>query len=192
MKNIFLYLFVGATFIFSTLSCNQKTKKADEATANDKIENTSSEGSTANFSIQEMVSDYLTLKNALVADNSEAAAKAGKRLLETLNAVDIAIVPDDKKQEYKDITDDAKENAEHIAKNEGNITHQREHLVALSKDINDLIVMFGTSQKLYQIHCPMYNNGKGAIWISETDSIKNPYYGNGNKMFSCGIVKQTF
>lgn len=190
MKNILLYLFVGATLLFSTLSCNQKSKKADEA--NEKVENSSSENRTATFSVQEMVSDYLTLKNALVADNSEATAKAGKRLLETLNAVDIAIVPDDKKQEYKDITDDAKENAEHIAKNEGNITHQREHLVALSKDINDLIVMFGTSQKLYQIHCPMYNNGKGAIWISETDSIKNPYYGNGDKMFSCGRVKKTF
>lgn len=101
MKNILLYVIIGTTLMFSTLSCNQKTKKADESAANENVENTSSEGSTANFSIQEMVSDYLTLKNALVANNSDAAAKAGKRLLETLNAVEVSIVPDEKNRNIR-------------------------------------------------------------------------------------------
>ena len=43
---------------------------------------------------------------------------------------------------------------------QGKIDHQREHLASLSKDVSDLIALFGSSQKLYQDHCPMYNDGK--------------------------------
>jgi hypothetical protein len=49
--------------------------------------------------------------------------------------------------------------------------------------------MFGTKQKLYQDYCPMYNDGKGAIWISETKEIKNPFYGS--QMLTCGSLKKT-
>jgi hypothetical protein len=34
----------------------------------------------------------------------------------------------------------------------------------------------------------MANEGKGAIWISETADIKNPYMGN--KMSTCGQIKE--
>lgn len=87
-----------------------------------------------------------------------------------------------------DIADDAKENAEHIGDNAGKIDHQREHLASLSKDVNDLISLFGTPQKLYQDYCPMFNDKKGAIWLSETKEIKNPYYGA--KMSTCGSVQK--
>ena len=93
------------------------------------------------------------------------------------------------KKQYLDIADDAKEHAEHIGDNSGKIGHQREHFVMLSKDINDLIKLFGTKQKLYQDYCPMADEGKGAIWISEVKEIKNPYYGS--NMLTCGSIKKT-
>jgi hypothetical protein len=34
----------------------------------------------------------------------------------------------------------------------------------------------------------MYNNNKGASWLSETKEIKNPYLGK--KMPDCGEVKE--
>ena len=34
----------------------------------------------------------------------------------------------------------------------------------------------------------MYNEGKGAIWLSETKEIKNPYLGG--KMLTCGEVQE--
>jgi hypothetical protein len=52
----------------------------------------------------------------------------------------------------------------------------------------DLIDIVGTSQKLYQAYCPMYNNNKGAQWLSVTKEIKNPYYGS--KMMDCGEVQR--
>jgi hypothetical protein len=49
---------------------------------------------------------------------------------------------------------------QNILKNVGNIHHQREHLASLGEDLKDLIDLFGTSQTLYQDHCPMFNDGK--------------------------------
>ena len=86
------------------------------------------------------------------------------------------------------MSDDAREHAEHIGSNAGKLEHQREHFATLSKDVNDLITAFGAGQKLYQDFCPMYNDRKGAIWISETKEITNPYYGS--KMLTCGSVKK--
>ena len=82
-----------------------------------------------------------------------------------------------------------KEHAKHISDNAGKIDHQREHFALISKDIIDLIEQAGTSKKLYQDFCPMANDGKGAIWISETKEIKNPFYGS--QMLTCGSLKKT-
>lgn len=161
----------------------QKTETTDEKA----VTTTTTQSS---FSINEIVSDYLKLKNALIKDDTKGAASAGKTLYATFNKVNPNSIDAKLKKEYLDIADDAKEHAEHIGDNSGKIDHQREHFAMLSKDINDLIKAFGTKQKLYQDYCPMYNDGKGAIWISETKDIKNPYYGS--QMLTCGSIKKTF
>ncbi|MBK5210629.1 MAG: DUF3347 domain-containing protein, partial [Flavobacteriaceae bacterium] len=101
---------------------------------------------------------------------------------------DSSYIAEAQKQEVIDIVEDAKEHAEHISTNSGKMEHQREHFEILSKDIEDLIAITGTDRKLYQTFCPMYNNKKGAIWLSETKEIKNPYLGS--KMMTCGTVQK--
>lgn len=140
------------------------------------------------FSINEIISNYLTLKNALTKNDAKGAGVAGKTLYATFNAVNVNSIDAKLKKEYVDIADDAKEHAEHIGVNADKLEHQREHFVMLSKDINDLIKTFGSKQKLYQDFCPMANDGKGAIWISEVKDIKNPY--QGSKMLTCGSMKK--
>jgi hypothetical protein len=142
----------------------------------------------SSFSINEIVSGYLNIKNALVKDDSKEAATAGKALDATFSKVNSNEIDVKLKKEYEDIAHAAKEHALHIADNSGKIDHQRAHFVMLSKDINDLITAFGTKQKLYQDFCPMADNDKGAMWISETKDIKNPYFGS--QMLSCGSVKK--
>lgn len=163
---------------------------AAEDSANKNVEPEKRQQSAEHFSIAPIVKDYLDLKNALVADNGKLAADAGRKLLATLQKVDMKTIPSGKHKEYMDVAADAMENAAHIGDNAGKIAHQREHLASLSKDMNDLIVMFGTSQQLYEQNCPMYNEGKGAIWVSETKEIKNPYYGG--QMLTCGSVKKKY
>lgn len=220
MKNIFFPIIALVTVVAITVSCNQSSSKNSDKTANDSTvvsdaqnvpSSTQNDTATStapvdtlakaaeksdvkkqaqNFSIAPIITDYLSLKNALASDNDKAAANAGKQLFITLKNVDMKTIPANKHKEYMDIAENAKENAEHIGDNAGKIDHQREHLASLSKDVSDLIALFGTTQKLYQDYCPMYNDGKGAIWISEAKTIKNPYYGS--KMLTCGSVKKEF
>ncbi len=177
-------------------SCSQTPDKNSDKLAADNaaVQETGTSGNSntvpEKFSIDPVIKDYLILKNALTADDDKAAADAGKQLFSTLNGADIKAIPGDKLKDYTEIVDNAKENAEHIGANAGKIDHQREHLASLSKDMADLIELLGTTQKLYQDHCPMYNDGKGAVWISETKEIRNPYYGN--KMMTCGSVKKEY
>ena len=217
MKNIILSIIISTTVAGTAVSCKQSQNKNSELKIQDstpvsetmtlpshdsavsvepvsapaqKTETPKVPDQPQNFSIEPIVKNYLALKNALVADNDKGASNAGKQLLAILKNIDIDGIPLEKQKEYKEIADNAKENAEHIGDNAGKIDHQREHLASLSKDVSDLITLFGSSQKLYQDHCPMFNDGKGAVWISETKAIKNPYYGN--QMLSCGSVKKEF
>lgn len=164
-------------------------------TSNNKINESSSHNSikltTSSIIITDgIVKSYLDLKNKLVSDDSNGAANKGKELYAIFNKFDTKSLNANQRKEFLDIAEDAKENTEHIGDNAGKLDHQREHFVLLSNDVNDLIKVFGTNQKLYQDYCPMADDGKGAIWISEIKEIKNPY--QGSKMLTCGSVKKTY
>ncbi len=139
-------------------------------------------------SIGNILQGYLNMKNALANDNDKDAAAAGEEMGKAFAGFNKAALAPDKAKIYEDIQDDAKEHAEHISKNAGNIKHQREHFELLSKDIYELVKTFGGGQSLYYDHCPMYNAGKGAYWVSETKTIHNPYLGK--SMPTCGTIKE--
>lgn len=124
----------------------------------------------------------------MVSDNSRNASKAGQQLLVAFKNFDETSLTETQKKQFLDIKEDAAEHAEHIVKNGNDIHHQREHFETLSIDINDLITLLGTDKQLYRDFCSMYNNGKGAIWISETKEIKNPFLGS--KSPSCGVIQK--
>jgi uncharacterized protein (DUF885 family) len=186
------YIILSAVVMsFVLVSCNQKSKQVEPVNS----ATTAPEVSTVkvnpnSFSIKEIVTNYLSLKNALTKDDSNATADAGKAMVATLEKMDMSKLSGEKMKTYMDIADDVKEHAEHIGTNAGNLPHQREHFVLLSKDINDLVQTFGSEQKLYQDFCPMADEGKGAIWISEVKDIKNPYFGS--DMLTCGSVRKEF
>ena len=140
--------------------------------------------------IDDIIIDYISLKDKLTKDDTNGAAVEGKKLFASFQKTDANSLNAKQKAEYLDIAESAKENAEHIGDNAGKLDHQREHFASLSKDISDLITLLGSNQKLYQDYCPMYDNGKGAVWISKTKEIENPYFGK--KMSACGSIKKEF
>lgn len=205
MKNILIGFAIAATTLAAcnnnssnqTTDTKQSDAKSDTAMANHQqpttdtvASQTASTNNTAVFPAKEILAGYLQLKNALAKDNGKDAATAGNSIVATLAKVDMKSLSKEQMKSYMDIADDLKENAEHIGANAGKIDHQREHFEMLSKDIADLIKTFGNGgQTLYKDFCPMANDGKGAIWISEVKEIKNPYLGS--KMPDCGTVKET-
>lgn len=187
--SITMFVIVLATLSVSGKESHQHNDKK-ETTVNTNAETTklADVNAKVSASIKEIVEQYLKMKNALVADNTKDAATTGKAMFEAFGKLDKSLLTAEQKKIYVDIEDDAKEHAEHIGENAGKIEHQREHFVILSKDIYDLIKPFGSEQPLYKFFCPMANDGKGAIWLSEYKETKNPYYGK--KMLTCGSIKE--
>lgn len=196
---------IGVAIAATTLAaCNNGNDKNTDAKHNDvhtdtsmamhqqTTDTTSSQSVATNpaFPAKEIIAGYLQLKNALAKDNGQDAAAAGNAMVATLAKVDMKTIPEQQMKSYMDVADDIKEHAEHIGANGGKIEHQREHFIMMSKDIADLVKTFGNGgQTLYKDFCPMANDGKGAIWLSEVKEIKNPYLGS--KMPDCGTVKET-
>lgn len=174
----------------SNEGCAQHGKKESSVvkTKTDTISTQHAVEVKATTSIKEIIGHYLQLKNALASDKTKDAAAAGKEIVVAMGTVDKSSLTAGQKKLYEDVEDDAKEHAEHIGANAGNIDHQREHFAMLSKDVYDLVKTFGSGQVLYKDFCPMYNDKKGAIWLSESKAIKNPYYGK--KMLTCGSVQE--
>ena len=140
-------------------------------------------------SIKEIVDHYLHIKNALANDNGSEAAAGGKAMDKAISKLDKSLLSAEQKKVYDEIEEDLKEHAEHIGKNRDNIKHLREHFSMMSEDVYDLAKAFGGGQALYHDHCPMYNKDKGgAMWLSETKEIKNPYFGS--EMPKCGSVEE--
>ena len=203
MKNLrsILGVMLITILTFTVTSCRDSKKEEDNDLDHDDMEmehddmemNDSSMNSSDNMEMTQdksasdaIVTNYLDIKNALVADNTEAAASSGGKLVSAFEAFEVFNYSEEEQKELKEIIINAKEQAEHIA--DSPMGHQREHFEILSKDVVDLIAIVGTNRTLYQDFCPMYNDGKGAIWLSEIKEIKNPFYGS--KMLTCGSMQK--
>ncbi len=201
-----IYLIVTAIFVFAAWN----TQAAQNKKTNVQVEKSYNEGNRyVSFSnkadvgnpmesngftkekaktLTSILDSYLQLKNALVSDNSREAASAGQQMLGAFNDFDKSSLTESQKKPFLDIAEDAVEHAKHIVKNGNDIHHQREHFEIISNDINDLITLLGTDKQLYRDFCPMFNDGKGAIWLSETKEIRNPFLGS--KSPACGVIQK--
>lgn len=140
-------------------------------------------------SLKEIVSHYLHIKNALANDNANEAASGAKAMEKVLSKLDKSLFTAEQKTAYDQDEEELKEHADHIGKNGDNIKHQRSHFSLLSEVMYNFVKAFGGGQALYHDHCPMYNEDKGgALWLSETIEVKNPYFGN--EMPKCGTVEE--
>ena len=195
MKNIVIPISIA---VCTLCACNNSdnTSTSEKVVTKDSINNTTvappAAGDTdhvnSNVSVKGIVDAYLQVKNAFFTDNSAAAATAASTLEKAFKDLDKGTLASNRKKTFEDIAEDAIEHAEHISKNSGKIAHQRTHFKMLSEDMYDLVKAFGVEQTLYKDFCPMYNEGKGAYWLSETKEIRNPYLGK--KMPDCGTVKE--
>lgn len=187
MKILIYSLSFSLLFLAACTNSSNKTQNATEtdSTSTKAVVSGASEKKNSTTAV---LNSYLKLKNALTNDKDKDAAAAGKELVAALASFDKTALTTEQTKAYTDIAEDAKEHGEHIGDNIGNIAHQREHFDMLSKDMYDLVKLLGTNQPLYVDHCPMYNNKKGAIWLSEAKDINNPYFGKA--MATCGTVKE--
>jgi Cu(I)/Ag(I) efflux system membrane fusion protein len=71
------------------------------------------------------------------------------------------------------------------------IASARTHFSSLSTQVIKLTETYKLNTAVvYKDYCPMAFDNKGGYWLSETEDIKNPYFGA--SMLTCGEVKQTY
>lgn len=121
--------------------------------------------------VKKIFNSYLSVKDALVASDAEAAKNAAAELQAALKD----------KKEVAAI-------AQNLATAE-DINKQREIFSKLTKAMEPVLNGSLSSGKIYKQFCPMAFEGKGDYWFSNSDQIRNPYYGD--KMLKCGRVEKT-
>ena len=190
MKNLIIAAaFTAASFSITSCSNNSGTNTGSQTTTSETSTSpAAAEENKGNPSVKAILDNYLRLKDALANDSGDEAAKSGEALATSFTNFDKSSLTDEQKKKYEEIAESATEHAEHIGKNASNIAHQREHFDMLSKDVYDIVKEVGAGQTLYQAHCPMYNNNKGASWLTASKEINNPYMGK--EMSTCGTIQE--
>lgn len=117
---------------------------------------------------------YNHIKTALVNTDAMEAQNGGKMLVEALEGVE---------NNSKALTA-----AQTIANSE-DINEQRTAFLDLSTAMEELLRGAIASGEIYKQFCPMAFDGKGGVWLSASQEIRNPYYGD--KMLKCGSVRDT-
>jgi len=128
---------------------------------------------------------YIGIKNALATDDASLAQIKAKDMLAVLSAdLEKDLKPEQKKLLTAYI-EKLKFDSRHISESAA-IEHQREHFASLSKNVFTLLKgLKMNTLTVFKQYCPM----KKAIWVSETATIKNPYYGK--EMLDCGSTQET-
>ena len=132
--------------------------------------------------------NYFLVKDALITSDGTNAALATKEFLAAVNNVKMDKLDAEVHMIWMKVLDPIKEGAEHI-KDTKDVQIQRNYFTVLSKDIYALIKVAKYETPVYYQFCPMFNDGKGANWLSKENAVKNPYYGS--TMLSCGKTVET-
>ncbi|MEQ9465922.1 MAG: DUF3347 domain-containing protein [Ekhidna sp.] len=119
------------------------------------------------------ISDYMALKDALVQTDASAAKDAAAKLAESAT----------KENWSADIVEATKT----IASSD-NVEAQRTAFKTVTDGLIASLKANDSEDGVYVQYCPMAFDNTGASWLSMSDQIRNPYFGD--KMLKCGKVTE--
>lgn len=135
--------------------------------------------------IQALVAQYLRIKDALVAAEPAGVPAIAQKMLAELRGVDKSYLSFPQKEAYDKSAADLRKQLEKLSTTP-ELAAQRVILEPLSLAVFQLAQDFGYKANLYREYCPMAFDNRGAAWLSDSDSIRNPYFGDA--MLKCGTV----
>ncbi|PQJ09364.1 hypothetical protein CJD36_019140 [Flavipsychrobacter stenotrophus] len=135
--------------------------------------------------VQSIYNAYLQIKTALISGKSKEAASSATATNNLTKEFDVTGIPLDQIKAYQMHSAAILETSANIAGTQ-DIKVQRDYFSVLSQHIFELMKNYGADKTIYQEHCPMAFDGKGAFWLSDEVNIRNPYFGD--EMLECGEV----
>lgn len=131
-----------------------------------------------------LLDNYISIKNALTADDAAKAGNSAADYLKVANAIDVKTLPAAEQKAFQPLKDKLSSDAKLIAESK-DINKQRDAFTGFSNNMISLAKAAKLSNTdVFVEYCPM----KKASWLSTEKAIKNPYYGS--EMLDCGNVKE--
>ncbi|WP_443945263.1 DUF3347 domain-containing protein [Pedobacter sp. AW1-32] len=141
--------------------------------------------SKTDVALNQVLTGYYDVKNALASDKKDVAIDKVKVLTEKVNAVPHNELSADQHKIWMEQASIIKSKAAELA-GTNDIKVQRKAFELISSAMIKTIrnIKFNNNT-VYVQHCPMAK----ASWLNEKENIENPYYGS--MMFECGDVSET-
>jgi len=134
-----------------------------------------------------VLTHYLKLRDALVKGDSKKATDASAAFGKAVGQLDIRALDAENKQRWMIRGADLSAKGSMLVTKQS-LEEQRKAFYPLSKALIAALEDMGNpGMKLFVQHCPMAFNDTGADWISDSDKVVNPYFGDA--MLHCGSVK---
>lgn len=136
--------------------------------------------------LTDVVNNYFLLKNAFVESDAAEVKKEAQKVNRSLNNVNMSLLKDEPHHQWMEIENNVSSSLSSVIET-NDIEKQRKHFEIISDALINAAGIFGVNTDwVYVQFCPMAFNNKGAYWLSRTEEIKNPYFGN--EMLNCGEV----
>lgn len=133
--------------------------------------------------LNNVVQEYLQVKDALVQSDKSKVSTSSNNMVRALNNVDMTLVKEEMHTRWMELLGGIESSVNELRKAQ-NIENQRAAFLALSPILIESVKTFGLPGVIYQQFCPMSDDGKGGYWLSESEEIANPYFGD--QMHNCG------
>lgn len=188
MKNTVLILSV----IFLSAACKNKDEKTGTTETETKVNNAYSYSEAFSQSINNTLNAYYSLKDAFVASDTAAVNAAGTELKKLLDSLKLDEVQKNDSLGFSSIYGRPGDVAAEVTGmlGENDLEKKRESFEMISNAMYDMLrVIKPAGVTIYYQYCPMAFENKGAYWLSNADSIRNPYFGK--KMLTCGETRET-
>ncbi|WP_340077729.1 efflux RND transporter periplasmic adaptor subunit [Leptobacterium sp. I13] len=137
--------------------------------------------------LEKIVTQYANVKDALVATDLERTKENIKKFQSTIDQTDMKLFLGEAHIVWMPLEQRLKTHIKAISEKAA-IDEVREVFDELSETIIEIATVFGPfSRTLYVQYCPMAKQNNGAYWLSLSNEIRNPYFGDA--MLTCGEVK---
>ena len=130
---------------------------------------------------------YLPVKDALIEGDVVAASEAASTLVSSIDAVDMSLVTAAAHVEWMKDLEVLRTTAGAITDG-ANVEIARTMLSPLSDQLFHTLKKYKVEVKGFRQFCPMAFDFTGAFWLSDSDQILNPYFGD--EMLTCGNVEE--
>lgn len=128
--------------------------------------------------LSQLVNPYLAISHWLSADDAKAATSAVAGLHQAVSTINAQSLTGKAAQRWQSELNSLSAIIARLSK-ASDLKTLRSAFALLSDELLTLQRVFGlsNSDQLYELHCPMAFEGRGASWLQANDAVRNPFYG---------------